>query len=235
MLLLLLLLLILLLPTNSLRLSLRYDFIDELPAPLQLDIRLSLFKDMLLSIPFLKRTELVVVEALLGALKTAHYLRGDLVMRRGEPGEWMAFVSQGLIGIVMERNGGAVAGPGKTVQAAESAAAAAGGSIAEGDEGAPAPAPAAQLSGPVEKELIIIKVLRVGDYLGEMALLTDQPRSVDVKALSWVSLQVLHQSAWKAISVRHPKAMNAIEEDIARFVGSRKKENRRLRKQGVVS
>jgi CRP-like cAMP-binding protein len=73
------------------------SFINELSPSLQIDIRLCLFRDMLTKIPFFADENLnpLLLEALVTRLKAAVYLPGDVIMRKGEKGDWMGFVGRG--------------------------------------------------------------------------------------------------------------------------------------------
>jgi hypothetical protein len=73
------------------------SFISELSPSLQIDIRLSLFRDMLTKIPFFSDENLnpLLLEALVLRLKAVVYLPGDTIMRKGENGDWMGFIGRG--------------------------------------------------------------------------------------------------------------------------------------------
>ena len=75
-------------------------FISELSRPLQIDLKINLFKDMLMRIPFLQSVDTVVVEELLLRLKSVAYMTGDIIIRKGDPGDWMGFVSHGMIAVL---------------------------------------------------------------------------------------------------------------------------------------
>lgn len=70
-------------------------FVSELSRPLQMELKLNLFKEMLLRIPFLQAVDTAVAEELVLRLESQLYMTGDMVIRKGDPGDWMGFVSQG--------------------------------------------------------------------------------------------------------------------------------------------
>ena len=72
-------------------------FVSELSPSLQIDIRLCLFREMFTKIPFFSNEKInpLVVEALVTRLRTTVYLQGDIIMRKGERGDWMGFIGRG--------------------------------------------------------------------------------------------------------------------------------------------
>src|SRR5262249_19862658 len=78
-------------------------------------------------------------------------------------------------------------------------------------------------SGAVEVNVLGHKVkLGRGDFFGEMALLSGQPRQADVSTLSYCQLLVLHDRDLQYLLRGHPK----IKERIDSVAGSRWAENR---------
>lgn len=72
-------------------------WIADLSRPLQLELKINLFKDMLRKIPFLQDVGSVVLEELLLRLESRTCMQWDLVVRQGDPGDWMGFISRYLI------------------------------------------------------------------------------------------------------------------------------------------
>ena len=81
-------------------------FITELSPALQADIKVSLFRDMVTKIAFLQNPKLsgLFVEALVMTLKSVVYLPGDLIIRKGEVGDWMGFIGRGGKVAVLDPN-----------------------------------------------------------------------------------------------------------------------------------
>ena len=48
----------------------------------------------------LQSVDTVVVEELLLRLKSTAYMTGDIIIRKGDPGDWMGFVSHGMIAVL---------------------------------------------------------------------------------------------------------------------------------------
>ena len=63
--------------------------IEELPHRLRSDIKLALYAPMIYRVPFLANVNFVIADDLIDRMKERIYLQGDLVMRKGEPGDWM--------------------------------------------------------------------------------------------------------------------------------------------------
>jgi len=78
-------------------------FIEELSPSLISDVKFHLYKDMLNQIHFLSETKVtkVVTEALVLKLKTITFMQDDIIMRKGEYGDWMGFIGpRGSVGIL---------------------------------------------------------------------------------------------------------------------------------------
>ena len=143
------------------------SFIDELSPPLRMDVKIYLYAEMILKIPFIAELDTLVAELLISKLQTRVYMKGDLIMRKGEPGDWMAFVVRGQIAI---------------------------------------------LSPTMEDE--VIQTLGVGGHIGEISLLQRNYWMVDVKALTWVNIQILHMTDWREIKESFPGEIAELERKI---------------------
>ncbi|KAJ0396920.1 hypothetical protein P43SY_000979 [Pythium insidiosum] len=126
-------------------------FINELSPALICEVKFQLYRDMITQIPFLSASNInpVVIEMLILHLRTVIYMQDDVLIRKGEFGDWMGFIgSKGSVGVL----------------------------------------------DPSSENRKIIRILRKGDYFGEMALLHRAKRSTTAIALSWVQIHVLCRS-----------------------------------------
>ena len=78
-------------------------FIGELSRPLQMQVKIDLYKDLLMSVPFLQTADAVIAEELVLRLDSHTFMKNDLITRKGDPADWMAFVSRGLIAVLDPR------------------------------------------------------------------------------------------------------------------------------------
>lgn len=78
-------------------------FIGELSRPLQMELKLNLFKEMLTRIPFLQAVDTAVAEELVLRLDSHSFMKGDMVIRKSDPGDWMGFVARGMIAVLDPR------------------------------------------------------------------------------------------------------------------------------------
>ena len=93
-------------------------------------------------------------------LFTAVYMPGDLIMRKGDPSDWMGFIG----------TGGEVS-----------------------------------IVDPDEKGRTFTKTLAEGDYLGEIGLLYDTRRTMDVEAVGHCRIHVLSRSTLDRMREAYPK------------------------------
>jgi hypothetical protein len=142
------------------------SFISEVSKPLGADIKMKLYQNLLVKVTFLQNLNDIVVEELVKSLKTMLYLEGDLVMRKGESGNWMGLINKGQIAVL----------------------------------------------SPVDGK--IIRIMENGDYLGEMALLYRVNRTVDIRALAWVSMLVLSSEDLSRIKEDYPEDIFSLEEEL---------------------
>ena len=81
------------------------EFIEELSRPLQMDLKINLFKPLLIRVPFLQAVDTVVAEELVLRLDMRTFMKGEMVMRKGDPGDSIGFISRGLIAVLDPRDG----------------------------------------------------------------------------------------------------------------------------------
>ena len=161
-------------------------FTAHLTPSLQLETRMSLFRDMMLKLPFLKDLTPPVVEEMVRRLKLRVYMKGDFLMNRGDVGDWMGLVSRGVCaGLDPER----------------------------------------------PKQVLF--VLKVGANVGEASMFS-KPRSADVIALTWVNLQILKLTDWRAIESLYPEQMGVITSSLQAKYDEMQSENTARKPSAVV-
>ena len=153
------------------------SFITELSRPLQVEIKINLFLDMLLKIPFLQSIDVVVVEEILMRLQSKAFMSGDIVIRKGDAGDWMGFISHGIIAVLDPRQ---------------------------------------------QAKDVVMKLLRVGSYFGELSLLENMLRSASLHAFTWVQLEVFGQQDWLELGKMHPEEMELCRREIRDTVERRR-------------
>ncbi|KAJ0396921.1 hypothetical protein P43SY_000980 [Pythium insidiosum] len=150
-------------------------FINELSPALVCEIKFHLFLDMIKQIPFFSSTHIspVVIEMLILHLRTVIYMQDDVLIRKGEFGDWMGFIgSKGSVGVL----------------------------------------------DPASDERKFIRILRKGDYFGEMALLQNIRRSTTAVALSWVQIHVLSRSDLDDVKAQYPDQATILEAEIQAYM-----------------
>lgn len=78
-------------------------FINELSPALICEVKFQLYRDMLTQIPFLSAQKVspTVIEMLILHLRTVIYMQDDVLIRKGEVGDWMGFIgSKGSVGVL---------------------------------------------------------------------------------------------------------------------------------------
>ena len=138
------------------------SFMSDLSPALRGDLKLYLFLETIAqNVFFLKANP---SQQLLGmiveGLYTAVYMPGDLIMRKGDPSDWMGFIG----------TGGEVS-----------------------------------IVDPDEKGRTFTKTLAEGDYLGEIGLLYDTRRTMDVEAVGHCRIHVLSRSTLDGMREAYPK------------------------------
>jgi hypothetical protein len=149
-------------------------FINELSPALICEVKFQLYRDMLKRIPFLSSKTLApaVIEVLILHLRTVIYMQDDVLIRKGEFGDWMGFIgSKGSVGIL-------------------------------------------DPNSPIVK---VIRILRKGEYFGEMALLQHTKRSATTVALTWVQIHVLCRQDLDYVKELYPTQSEILESEITKY------------------
>ncbi|POM57422.1 Voltage-gated Ion Channel (VIC) Superfamily [Phytophthora palmivora] len=153
-------------------------FINELSPALICEVKFQLYRDMLKQIPFLSAKTLApaVIEMLILHLRTVIYMQDDVLIRKGEFGDWMGFIgSKGSVGVL----------------------------------------------DPTTDTRKIIRILRKGDYFGEMALLQRAKRSTTAVALTWVQIHVLCRNDLDSVKEQYPTQTEILEREINKYMQSK--------------
>ncbi|GMF19778.1 unnamed protein product [Phytophthora lilii] len=153
-------------------------FINELSPALICEVKFQLYRDMLKQIPFLSAKTLApaVIEMLISHLRTVIYMQDDVLIRKGEFGDWMGFIgSKGSVGVL----------------------------------------------DPTTDTRKIIRILRKGDYFGEMALLQRAKRSTTAVALTWVQIHVLCRNDLDSVKEQYPTQTEILEREINKYMQSK--------------
>ena len=164
-----------------------------LPPGRQLELKIQMFKTLLRKIPFLQSVDSVVVEELLMRLESRLCMRWDLVVRQGDPGDWMGFIASGMIAVLAPRVWRKRLDNSPACREEEEEER----KVSNG-----------------EKEKMIC-LLRAGACFGEPALLAkpgSHRRLCSLQALSWVQLQVITLDSWQAIVQLYPEEMEFCHE-----------------------
>ncbi|EGZ30153.1 hypothetical protein PHYSODRAFT_310210 [Phytophthora sojae] len=152
------------------------SFINELSPALICEVKFQLYREMIKQIPFLSSKTLApaVIEMLILHLRTVIYMQDDVLIRKGEYGDWMAFIGSSV----------AVLDPNTNTRK-------------------------------------IIRILRKGDYFGEMALLQRAKRSTTAVALTWVQIHVLCRADLDSVKEQYPTQTEILEREINKYMQSK--------------
>ena len=160
------------------------DFLDDLPFKLRAELSMSMHQEMVSRVPFFQDAEEKFISDLVVRLTPQIHMPGDTIIIEGEPGDRMFFVSSGQVGcctrLQVPPQQLQSSWPGRLLIASTGG----GGS----DE--------SSLTLQVEivnRDDLVLKVIGRGDYLGELALLSDEPRAASAVARTFCELQV-HQN-----------------------------------------
>lgn len=151
------------------------SFINELSPAMICEVKFQLYRDMIKQIPFLSAQKIdpTVIELLILHLRTVIYMQDDVLIRKGEFGDWMGFIgSKGLVGVL----------------------------------------------DPHSLTRKIIRVLRKGEYFGEMALLQRSKRSTTAVALTWVQIHVLCRVDLDDVKEQYPGQAQILEDEINKYM-----------------
>jgi hypothetical protein len=88
--------------------------ISDLPTSLSLEIMLYLNRDMLMNVELFKNSQEIFVREAIQILKTLVYLPDDYIIRQGEFGDCMFFLSTGQVEVIINNKQVAKLGPGST-------------------------------------------------------------------------------------------------------------------------
>jgi voltage-gated potassium channel len=139
------------------------EVFESLPPNLRADLALHLHRDLLAKVPVLKGASPEVIRDLVITLRPMVCVPGDIVCRKGAPGDEMYFIVHGEVEVVDENDG-------------------------------------------------VLARLHDGDFFGEMALLTDNPRNATARTASFCDLYVLGRETFKQVAARHPVFHSSIDE-----------------------
>jgi len=142
------------------------DIMGDLPPNLQIDLALFLNRDILRKVPLFEATDEGMLRELAQSLSPCIYLPGDHVVREGEIGTQMFFVSKGSLEV----------------------------RDADGKR---------------------LTTLEEGSFFGEVALLTDQPRTADIVASDFCELYSLDQTAFRRFLDHNAEFARGIQERVS--------------------
>ncbi|KAG7390110.1 hypothetical protein PHYPSEUDO_008813 [Phytophthora pseudosyringae] len=191
-------------------------FIPELSRNLAYEVELFLRMDMINRAPIFQNCSAKVVQELVMELELQVFMPGDYVVVRGEVGNDMYFVQNGICEVTKEIDVLPVPlakNPSRLSQANQAAQAAlhrASNSPRESNASQVPPTPPA----PPKVKEIILKVLGQGDYFGEIALLMNCKRTANVRAQVFSELCTLTREVFESISQRYLEDRNIIEKFI---------------------
>ncbi|TMW63841.1 hypothetical protein Poli38472_002782 [Pythium oligandrum] len=162
-------------------------FIPELSRNLAYEVELFLRMDMINRAPIFQSCSAKVVQELVMELELQVFMPGDYVVVRGEVGNDMYFVQNGICEVTKEVNP-------QTTQSFS---------------------PSVQAVPPdVVINEVVLKTLGQGDYFGEIALLMNCKRTANVRAQVFSELCALTRDVFENISLRYLEDRNIIEKFI---------------------
>uniref|UniRef100_K3X6M9 Cyclic nucleotide-binding domain-containing protein n=1 Tax=Globisporangium ultimum (strain ATCC 200006 / CBS 805.95 / DAOM BR144) TaxID=431595 RepID=K3X6M9_GLOUD len=160
-------------------------FIPELSRNLAYEVELFLRMDMINRAPIFQNCSAKVVQELVMELELQVFMPGDYIVVRGEVGNDMYFVQNGVCEVTKDL----VLQSGKSLSSI----------IPDADSYA---------------NEIVLKVLGQGDYFGEIALLMNCKRTANVRAQVFSELCTLTREVFESISLRYLEDRNIIEKFI---------------------
>ncbi|KAG1705231.1 hypothetical protein DVH05_004162 [Phytophthora capsici] len=191
-------------------------FIPELSRNLGYEVELFLRMDMINRAPIFQNCSAKVVQELVMELELQVFMPGDYVVVRGEVGNDMYFVQNGICEVTKEVDVPPAAvsrNPSRLSHASQAAQAVlhrkGSGLNRESNSGQNPPPPSIAKS----KE-VVLKVLGQGDYFGEIALLMNCKRTANVRAQVFSELCTLTREVFESISQRYLEDRNIIEKFI---------------------
>lgn len=160
-------------------------FIPELSRNLAYEVELFLRMDMINRAPIFQSCSAKVVQELVMELELQVFMPGDYVVVRGEVGNDMYFVQNGICEVTKDI----------TLQSGKSLT-----NIASDPE--------------TSSNEIVLKILGQGDYFGEIALLMNCKRTANVRAQVFSELCTLTREVFENISLRYLEDRSIIEKFI---------------------
>ena len=171
------------------------DFLRELPDGLRVEVAVSQHRDRLKKVPIFHKCNKYVIIKLAERLSTMYAMAGDAVCVQGMVGHSMYFIERGVVTIHIRKK--------KETPSSD-------------DDKAGAPAEAK--TGKEEPEEIQVGTLTVGQFFGEMALLTTRQistifnsarrRRATVRAKTMCTLQVLSAEDLEEVSKDEPTLLD---------------------------
>ncbi|KAF4135235.1 Cyclic nucleotide-binding domain [Phytophthora infestans] len=191
-------------------------FIPELSRNLACEVELFLRMDMINRAPIFQNCSAKVVQELVMELELQVFMPGDYIVVRGEVGNDMYFVQNGICEVTKEVDVAPVPlprNPSRLSQASQVAQAV----LHRKGSQSPRQSNASQLpqtSMAIKTKEIILKVLGQGDYFGEIALLMNCKRTANVRAQVFSELCTLTREVFESISQRYLEDRSIIEKFI---------------------
>ncbi|KAG3119949.1 hypothetical protein PI124_g1841 [Phytophthora idaei] len=192
-------------------------FIPELSRNLACEVELFLRMDMINRAPIFQNCSAKVVQELVMELELQVFMPGDYIVVRGEVGNDMYFVQNGVCEVTKEVDVAPVPlprNPSRLSQATQAAQAV----LQRKGTQSPRQSNASQLPPltPVATKTkeVILKVLGQGDYFGEIALLMNCKRTANVRAQVFSELCTLTREVFESISQRYLEDRSIIEKFI---------------------
>ncbi|GMF11878.1 unnamed protein product [Phytophthora lilii] len=194
-------------------------FIPELSRNLAYEVELFLRMDMINRAPIFQNCSAKVVQELVMELELQVFMPGDYVVVRGEVGNDMYFVQNGICEVTKEIDVPPVSmprNPSRLSQASQAAQAAIqahikGSQSTRESNASQVPLPPTL---PTKAKEVVLKVLGQGDYFGEIALLMNCKRTANVRAQVFSELCTLTREVFESISQRYLEDRNIIEKFI---------------------
>ncbi|RLN83140.1 hypothetical protein BBJ28_00006248 [Nothophytophthora sp. Chile5] len=185
-------------------------FIPELSRNLAYEVELFLRMDMINRAPIFQNCSAKVVQELVMELELQVFMPGDYVVVRGEVGNDMYFVQNGLCEVTKEIE----AAPAPPVPTAAGSSPSAPLAQAAQPPTSHSPGSDAVPVAPPKPKEIVLKVLGQGDYFGEIALLMNCKRTANVRSQVFSELCTLTREVFENISMRYLEDRSIIEKFI---------------------
>jgi CRP-like cAMP-binding protein len=178
-------------------------FIPELSRNLAYEVELFLRMDMINRAPIFQNCSAKVVQELVMELELQVFMPGDYIVVRGEVGNDMYFVQNGICEVTKDVG---LNGLQTTFNLNPDSSATAGLQSTRSDR--------AMADTETPSYEIVLKTLGQGDYFGEIALLMNCKRTANVRAQVFSELCTLTREVFENISMRYLEDRNIIEKFI---------------------